>query len=194
MIIKIPFPPYFFIILILLIPILYAILEHKNMRKLTQKKNLSLLADYPEFVAKLSLLILTGLSIFNALNKIVEDYHQSLSQHKHKRPLYEELNITCHKIRNGMYEAYAYEEFGRRTGISCYIKFSSLLISGLNRGNKDFNRHLSDEVTSSLLEHKAFILQQGSKASTKLILPMMIIFTVILVIVIIPAFFSMSIQ
>ena len=186
MIIKIPFPPYFFIILILLIPILYAILEHKNMRKLTQEKNL--------FVAKLSLLILTGLSIFNALNKIVEDYHQSLSKHKLKRPLYEELNITCHKIRNGMYEAYAYEEFGRRTGISCYIKFSSLLISGLNRGNKDFNRHLSDEVTSSLLEHKAFILQQGSKASTKLILPMMIIFTVILVIVIIPAFFSMSIQ
>lgn len=78
------------------------------MRKLTQEKNLSLLADYPEFVAKLSLLILTGLSIFNALNKIVEDYHQSLSKHKLKRPLYEELNITCHKIRNGMYEAYAY--------------------------------------------------------------------------------------
>lgn len=91
-----------------------------------------------------------------------------------------------------MYESYAYEEFGRRTGVACYIKFSSLLISGLNRGNKDFHRHLSEEVTSSLLEHKAFILQQGGKASAKLIGPMMIIFAVILIIVIVPAFFSMN--
>ena len=151
------------------------------------------MADYPEFVAKLSLLIMTGLSIFNALCRIVEDYKTSLDCGKPKHPLYEELSITCHKIRNGMYESYAYEEFGRRIGISCYIKFASLLISGLNRGNKDFHRHLSEEVTSSLLEHKAFILQQGSKASTKLILPMMIIFAVILIIVIVPAFFSMSI-
>ena len=176
----------------LLIPILFIVLEKKNKRNLIQERNLSLLADYPEFVAKLSLLILTGLSIFNALCKIIEDYNLSLSKGNHKRPLYEELNVTCHKIKNGMYEAYAYEEFGRKTGISCYIKFSSLLISGLNRGNKDFNRHLSEEVSSSLLEHKAFILQQGSKASTKLILPMMLIFAVILIMVIIPAFFSMN--
>lgn len=91
-----------------------------------------------------------------------------------------------------MYESYAYEEFGRKTGITCYIKFSSLLISGLNRGNTDFNHHLSQEATNSLLDHKASILQQGSKASTKLIFPMMLIFAVILVIVIIPAFFSMN--
>ena len=167
-------------------------LEKKSINKKIEEKKLSLLADYPEFVAKLSLLILTGLSISNALNRIVHDYHTSLEQGKTPHPLYEELNITCQKIKNGMYEAYAYEEFGRRTGVSCYIKFSSLLISGLGRGNKDFNRHLSEEATSSLLEHKAFILQQGNKASTKLILPMIIIFAVILIIVIIPAFFSMN--
>ena len=174
-------------------PILYAILEQKNIRKATQERQLSLLADYPEFVAKLSLLILTGLSISNALNRIVDDYHLGISKGKPKRHLYEELSITCHKIKNGMYEAYAYEEFGRKTGVSCYVKFSSLLISGLNRGNKDLNQHLSEEVSSSLLEHKAFVLQQGSKASTKLILPMMMIFAIIMVMVIIPAFLSMGI-
>ena len=174
------------------LPILFVFLERKNIQKRNQEKRLSLLADYPEFVAKLSLLILTGLSIYNALNKIVDDYRISLTQGKYRRHLYEELSSTCYKIKNGMYESYAYEEFGRKTGITCYIKFSSLLISGLNRGNKDFHRHLSEEVTSSLLEHKAFILQQGNKASTKLILPMMIIFAVILIIVIVPAFFSMN--
>lgn len=162
------------------------------MKKSIQEKKLELLADYPEFVAKLSLLILTGLSIFNALNRIVDDYFQSLSKDGKKRHLYENLAVTCKKIQNGMYEAYAYEEFGRQSGIPCYIKFSSLLISGLNRGDKDFSRHLSEEVTSSLLEHKAFILQQGNKASTKLTLPMMLIFAVILIIIIIPAFFSMN--
>ena len=175
------------------IPILFLILERKSIKKNREERTLSLLADYPEFVAKLSLLILTGLSISNALNRIVNDYSISISQGRDRHPLYEELTITCQKIKNGMYEAYAYEEFGRKTGVTCYIKFSSLLISGLGRGNKDFNRHLSEEVTSSLLEHKAFILQQGNKASTKLLLPMMLIFAVILIIVIIPAFFSMNI-
>lgn len=176
----------------ILVPILLVVFENKNRKKSIQNKNLELLADYPEFVAKLSLLILTGLSIYNALNRIVENYHFSLSKNGQKRCLYELLTLTCQKIRNGMYEAYAYEEFGRMTGIPSYIKFSSLLVSGLNRGNKDFNHHLSEEVTNSLLEHKAFILQQGAKASTKLTLPMMLLFAVILVIVIIPAFFSVG--
>lgn len=173
-------------------PILITILEKKNMRNYIQDKNIELLEDYPEFVTKLSLLILSGLSIFNALCKIVDDYHTDLHNGKKTRHLYEELTITCQKIKNGMYESFAYEEFGRRTGITCYIKFSSLLISGLNRGNKDFNQHLTSEATSTLLDHKAFILQQGSKASTKLIFPMMLIFTVILIIVIIPALFSVN--
>ena len=176
----------------IIIPILLVFFESKNRKKNIQEKNLELLADYPEFVAKFSLLILTGLSIYNALVRIVENYQLTISKGGQKRVLYELLTSTCQKIRNGMYEAYAYEEFGRLTGIPSYIKFSSLLISGLNRGNKDFNHHLSEEVTSSLLEHKSFVLQQGSKASTKLTLPMMLIFAVILVIVIIPAFFSVG--
>lgn len=177
---------------IIAFPILIFFLEKKNIREQIQKKNAELLADYPEFVTKLSLLVLSGLSIFNALTKIIDDYQTDLKNEKKQRYLYEELALTCQKIKNGMYESFAYEEFGRRIGISCYIKFSSLLISGLNRGNKDFNNHLSSEATSSLLDHKAYILQQGNKASTKLVLPMMIIFAVILAIVIIPAFFSMN--
>ena len=171
---------------------LILILEKKNIQKNVQNKNSELIEDYPEFVTKLSLLVLTGLSIFNALNKIVDDYHTGLLNGKATRHLYEELSITCQKIKNGMYESYAYEEFGRRTGITCYIKFASLLISGLNRGNTDFNHHLSREATTALLDKKAYILQQGSKASTKLTFPMMLIFAVILMIVIIPAFFSMN--
>lgn len=173
-------------------PILIFILEKKNIREKNQVRNLELIRDYPEFVTKLSLLVLTGLSINNALNKIVDDYQRDLLDNKKPRHLYDSLTITCQKIKNGMYESYAYEEFGRKTGITCYIKFSSLLISGLNRGNSAFNNHLSQEATNSLLEHKAHILQQGNKASTKLIIPMMLIFAVILVIVIIPAFFSMN--
>lgn len=174
------------------IPILIIILEKKNMRENLQKKNEALLNDYPEFISKLSLLILAGLSIFNALNKIVDDYHINIQNGRKPRYLYEELSITCQKIKNGMYESFAYEEFGRRTGITCYIKFASLLISGLNRGNTDFNHQLSREATSALLDQKAHILQQGSKASTKLTFPMMLIFAVILILVIVPAFFSMN--
>ena len=58
----------------IIIPILLVFFENKNRKKNIQEKNLELLADYPEFVAKFSLLILTGLSIYNALVRIVENY------------------------------------------------------------------------------------------------------------------------
>lgn len=156
-------------------------------------RKIQLLSDYPEFVSKFSLLILSGLSISNALIRISNDYTEGCKKNKTKKFLYEELVITCSKIKNGMYEPFAYEQFGRRCALPCYIKFSSLLISGLKRGDKDFNRHLSEEVTTSLLEHKADILQQSNKASTKLIGPMLLIFAVILILVMVPAFMSMNI-
>lgn len=150
------------------------------------------MTDYPTLVSKLCLLTIAGLSIQNALNRIVTDYGRSKDNTKIIRPAYEELSITCTQIKNGVYETYAYEEFSRRCGLPCYTKLASYLITGLKRGSQDFNRLLTEESTNALLEQKSNILQQGERASTKLMGPMMLIFVVILIIVMVPAFLSMS--
>ena len=152
-----------------------------------------MLNDYPELISKFSLLILTGLSISNALFRMTEDYYSSIKNGAKTRFVYEEIALTCKRLKNGIYEPIAYEELGQRLGIPCYIKFCTFLTSGLKRGTADFNRLLAEEATSALLEHKAAVLQKGEQASSKLIGPMMLLLVVILVLVMLPALSSISI-
>lgn len=180
-------------ILLFIIPILIIILDKNDSNKQRAAKNEQLLSDYPELISKFSILTLAGMSISSSLKRIADDYTKRLAMGDKKRHVYEEIINTCQQLKNGVYEAYAYEDMGRRYGLPCYIKFSSLLISGLKRGTADFNRHLSEEATTAMLEHKSSLLQKGALASTKLLGPMMMIFVVILMLVMIPAFFSMDI-
>lgn len=187
------YPPWIFAVIIVVLPILIIALEKRSIEKKLVERNEEILSDYPELVSKFSLLTLTGLSISNALFRITEDYYSSLEDGNKKRFVYEEIAITCKRLANGIYEPIAYEEMGQRLGIPCYIKFSSFLISGLKRGTADFNRLISEEATTALLEQKAAILQKGEQASSKLIGPMMLMFIVILVLIMLPALSSINI-
>lgn len=168
-------------------------LERRSLENKVSRRNEELLNDYPELVSKFSLLILTGLSISNALLRITDDYYSSLKNGAKVHYVYEEIAITCKRLKNGIYEPMAYEELGQRLGIPCYIKFCTYLISGLKRGTSDFNRLIAEEATSAMLEHKANILQKGEQASSKLIGPMMLLLVVILVLVMLPALSSITI-
>lgn len=177
----------------MIISILIFLLERRELEKRVTLRNEQLLQDYPELVSKFSLLTLAGLSISNALFRIINDYHDTLSNGGQKRFVYDEIALTCQRLKNGVYEPIAYEEMGQRFSLPCYIKFSSFLISGLKRGTSDFNRLLAEEATTSLLERKAAILQKGERASSKLMGPMILMFIVILMLVMIPALSSINI-
>ncbi len=161
------------------------------MEKAQKARRQQLADDYPAIVSKLSLLTVAGLNIKHALERIATDYGTTCGSHNRK-PAYDEILRTCTQIRNGVYEIAAYQELATRCGLPCYTKLCSYLISSLKRGTSDFNRLLSEEATTALLEQKSAILQQGELASTKLMGPMMLIFVSILCLVMVPAFLSMS--
>ena len=169
------------------------LIERQNIDKAITLRNEQLLLDYPELISKVSLLTLAGLSISNALFRITEDYTESLSNGCEHRYVYDEIALTCQRLKNGIPEQLAYDEMGHRFGIPCYIKFASFLTSGLKRGTSDFNRLLAEEAASSLLEKKAAVLQKGEKASSKLMGPMMLMFIVILILVMVPALLTINI-
>ena len=185
-------PPWIFLIVIIVAPFIFSLLEKNDFKKKASLRNNQLIHDYPELISKLSLLTTAGMSISNAIFRIVGNYQKYISAGGQKRYVYEELSVTCQQLKNGLYESYAYEDMGHRYGLPCYIKLSSILISGLKHGSSDFNRLLSAEATTALLEQKASVLQKSGKASTKLLGPMMMIFAVILMLIMIPAFFSMG--
>ena len=90
-------------------------------------------------------------------------------------------------MNRGISETQVYENFGKRTGLSEYIKLSGLLSQNLKRGNPGFTGRLKEEAYSSMHERVLESRKAGEKAQTKLLVPMMMMLAVVMVMIMIPA-------
>lgn len=163
-------------------------------RELDQKleaRRRELLLDYPEIVNKLALYMGAGMTIRNAFFKMGEDYKKQ--RERRKKYVYEEILITCHELQGGRSETEAYERFGKRCQVQAYIKLSALLSQNLRKGSNDLLRMFRQEADNAFAERKNLAKKLGEEAGTKLLMPMMIMLCVVMVIIIIPAYFSFTV-
>lgn len=151
-----------------------------------EKRNNEIMSDYTEIVSELSVLMGAGMSTYNALLKMTNDYKQSGV----KREAYEELKLCISSIQSGKREIDAYRDFGKRCGALSYIKFCNLLVQNIKKGTENIFEILKKESQDAFIEKKAQIKKRGEEAGTKLLLPMILILMVVLMIIIIPAFMS----
>lgn len=79
--------------------------------------------------------------------------------------------------------------FGRRCETQEYIRLGALLSQNLRKGGKGLGQLLKTEAIQAQEERKAHAKRAGEEAGTKLLLPMFLMLAVVLVIVIVPAFF-----
>lgn len=158
-------------------------------QKLEARKR-ELLLDYPEIVNKLALYMGAGMTIRNAFFKMGEDYKKQREQRK--KYVYEEILITCHELQGGRSETEAYERFGKRCQVQAYIKLSALLSQNIRKGSNDLLRMFRQEADNAFIERKNMAKRLGEEAGTKLLMPMMIMLCVVMVIIIIPAYFSFT--
>ena len=156
-------------------------------RKLETRRK-ELLLDYPEIVNKLALYMGAGMTIRNAFFKMGEDYKKQ--QKERKRYAYEEVLITCYELQSGKSEKEAYDHFGKRCQVQVYMKLSTLLAQNLRKGSNDLLRVLRQEADNAFAERKNLARKLGEEAGTKLLLPMMMMLCIVMVIIMIPAYFS----
>ncbi len=152
----------------------------KELDEKIKKRNFHIQYDFPDFLNKLVLLINAGMTVSRAWEKIVSD-------RKNMTPLYEELNTTFLEIKNGKPEMEAYEDFARRCRVKEITKFITLIIQNLRKGSGDLVPLLKLQSNECWELRKNMARRLGEEASTKLVLPLMIMFVGILVIVILPA-------
>ena len=145
--------------------------------------------DYPEIVNKIVLLVGAGLTVKNAWKKIVDHYEEYEGK---KRFAYEEMNYVMREMQSGITEAECYEHFGKRIGLSSYIKLGALLSQNLRKGTKGLTEILAQEAVQAYEERRQFMKKQGEEISTKLLLPMSMMLIVVLTIVVVPAFLTIS--
>lgn len=160
----------------------------KELDKQLERRKKELLLDYPEVVNKLALYIGAGMTIRNAFVKMGEDYKRQ--QRERRRYVYEEILITCYELQSGRSEREAYDHFGRRCQVQAYMKLSTLLSQNIRKGSNDLLHVLRQEADNAFAERKNLAKKLGEEAGTKLLLPMMMMLCIVMVIIMIPAYFS----
>ena len=104
-------------------------------REEEKKRKRQMEADFPDIIAKLTVLIGAGLSLPQAWLRLAQDYEKKREAGK-RRWAYEELCVTARQLQNGVSAGRAFGEFGRRTGIHAYIKLGSLLEQNMKKGTR----------------------------------------------------------
>ena len=110
---------------------------------------------------------------------------------KEVRYVYEELGQMCHEMNHGVAERAAYENFGKRCALPCYVKLGSLLSQNLQKGARGLTQLLEKEAIMAMEERKNAARKLGEEAETKLLFPMIGMLGVVLGILIVPAFLSL---
>lgn len=175
---------YVFLLLLSAGIILYVLKIYKP-KKQKEYREKQMIADYSEIVSKLSLLMGTGMSAYNALSSIAEDNGKGINSHY----AYKEILFCVNRISSGVSEHVSYMEFGKRCGLMPYIRLSNLLIQNINMGTNNIFELLREETTSAFNERKHKARKTGEEAGTKLLLPMSLMLIVVLVIIVVPSLF-----
>lgn len=169
------------------------LVEKSRKQEEEKRRKEKLQSEYPELVSKLTILLGAGMTLFSAWNKIATNYSNKRKNNTILiHPLYEEMLITCHEIESGVGEARAYERFGERCGLHRYRKFCSLLVQNLRKGTRGLVQLLEQEVSDAFEERKNLAKKSGEEAGTKMLFPMMMMFGIIIVIIMVPAFLSLQ--
>lgn len=175
--------------LVCIATVLVYCMKDYDLHKQAMEKQEDMLSGYPEIVNRLVLYVGAGMTVRNAWRKIAVDFNRKMKNKDVKRGyVYREMLFSCHEMDSGASEAEAYENFGKRCGIQQYIKLSTLLVQNLQKGNSTMLMQLKEEAELAFEEKMSRAKKRGEEAGTKLLVPMMMMFGMVMIFIIIPAF------
>lgn len=135
------------------------------------------ISEFPTIVSTIALLVNAGMVLREAWDIVA--YSGETEMHAQMQKVSEDRN-------NGISESDALSAMSRRCATPEISKFISMVIQGLDKGSSDLAytlREQSDEMWE-LKQQK--LLQEGEKASGKLLIPIMVMFIGILIMIMMP--------
>ncbi len=163
--------------------------QKRDLEQEKKKRKEALDRDYAELVSKFTMLLMAGMSVRNAWERIVQLERKHRNKKKSKL-IYEEMEISVQQFQKGFADAQVLEEFGVRTGVLHYKKLMSLFVINQKRGSKNLLQLLETEMLDAWEERKRNARMEGEIVGTKLMLPMMGMLAVVFVMILVPAFLS----
>ena len=180
------------IIVAILAAVLWYWVKVERPKEEKRKRQRQMMADHSEIIAGLTVLTGAGLSLPQAWLRLAGEYEEAKAQ-RGIRWAYEEMVVTGRQIQNGVSPGRAFGEFGRRIGLHDYIKLGNLLEQNMKKGTKGLIEMLQAESYQAFEERKHQVRRMGEVVSTRLLIPMFMMFGVVLIIIIVPALLSLAI-
>ncbi len=176
-------------ILAFVVGIVFAALAYYYFGTVTEKKILKrsdeLLHDFSEVVSKLALLTNAGMILREAWFEVA---------YAGKGVIYTEMQTAVNEMNNGVSEIDAIYNFGTRCIIPEVKKFTSTIIQGMTKGNRELTLMLQQQSKEVWQLKKQLVRREGEKAASKLLIPICIMFIGILIMILIPIFTNLGVS
>lgn len=146
------------------------------------QRNREMMVEYPHVLSQMALLINAGMTLRETIEVI---------SYKSNGPLTREFQVMLKDINNGLSDTEALQALANRCEIAEVRKLTSTILQNLQKGGNQLAKSLiemSNEVWKARISSAR---ETAEKASSKLLLPIMIIFAGILLMVIVPMFMNM---
>lgn len=172
--------------------ILFFLLKSYELKAKVKKREEELLRAFPGCINKFALLMNAGMTFGRAWEKITKDYLRIKERSGETILLYEEMVITLEDLQKGISELKAYELFGQRCKIPEILRFTAIIMQNIKKGSHLLIGAMQQQSKEAMSMREDLARKKGEKASTKLVLPMGIMFMAILIIVITPALITLK--
>ena len=161
----------------------------KQTKTIQEKKRMQMLErEYPELVGKLAILTGAGVSIRQAWNIIATRYLDKRQKNLvSEKEVFESIVKMNRRIKEGENEKIAYQKFANETQNHLYHRLIRLLIGNLEKGNKGMQEALAQESSQAYEQRIISAKKIGEEASTRMLVPLMLMMLVVMAIVMAPA-------
>lgn len=154
-----------------------------KLNSLIEETHDEILLALPTVLTKLSLMVSVGTTFREAWKIAAESGDNKLCN---------EMRQTRKDIDNGASEQDAYIDLADRCRIQQIKKMVSIICQNLQKGNSELAFALKEIANDAWNEKKHIVKRMGENATTKLVIPMMIMFAGVMVMILVPIMGNMN--
>lgn len=151
----------------------------ENMKDILSKRTEECELQLPEVVSTMAVLVNSGMVLRDAWNMIANNGTGAF---------YELMRRASNNMHNGHSDIDAIFIFGRESNSPEVKKFTSALIQSMEKSGAELSSFLARQSSELWNAKRQRMLQNGEKAATKLLLPIVLIFIGVIIIVMTAAF------
>lgn len=160
-----------------------------------KKRQESMRMDYSDIVSKMAILAGAGMSMRQAWDTISARYMDGRRKNQVKeKPAYEEMVVTTYEMQDGASERTAFQNFAERVGVGEYHRLSRILVQSIQKGNKGICGMLEKEAADAFESRKLMARKLGEEASTKMMIPLMLMLGIVMAVIMVPALLGMNVN